>query len=211
MLIGLYASRDLLGLTFSVFDKHCDTVNGTTSTIDSCIDPNGYPYQSRNTHYVLLMFGPALLLIIWRLAYFAYYTRYVQRNGTISAGSGSIDMELQARVAAVTGWRLVKHGETVEQGYDISYNTLLNDDVATGSDLRTRLLIIGRFLFPLVTIFVAILLAVLKLSQYALWNGFPWWALSVMVASAIGISLFAELAPVLISAIAAKRGKTPPS
>lgn len=198
ILIGLYVSQDLAGMAFSVFNPHCDG-----PSLDSCIDANGDALHNYNAHVILAMAAPILALMLWRLAWFMYFCSRVNSAGTVRSKSlcgncaDSVDIEIQASITAITEWRIKGIGTTQAAGglRLTSESLILNSGSSTLT--RVRLLIVGRFVIPLLTAVTAVVLAILKLSQYALWHGMPWWGIALMLAIAITVSIFMELVPLV--------------
>ncbi len=214
VIAGMWASNDLPSANVAVFDSHCESLTGIPSTVDSCVGPDGNGYRNTNAHYLLLWLSPPLLLMIWRLAYFYYFAARVTAHGTIDTlkpDADSVDSEIQAGVAVIGTWAIkiphAKSGKLVEpdQGIEVCYATGINGDTGIG---RVRLLMTGRFTLPFTVAVIAILLSILKLSEYSFWNSLPWWGISVMVAVAIGVSALTEFGAIGYTAMIAKRTKT---
>lgn len=214
VIAGMWVSNDLPSANVAVFDSHCESINGVPSTVDSCVGPDGSGYRSTEAHYLLLWFSPPLLLLIWRLGYFYYFASRVTQHGTIDTpkpDADSIDIELQAGVASIGTWFIkipsskVKTDVSDDQGIEICYATGINGDPSIS---RVRLLMTGRFTLPFTVALIAILLGILKLSEYSFWNGLPWWGISVMVAVAIGVSALTEFGAIGYHAMLLKQKKT---
>lgn len=205
IIASLYISNDLTGLTFRVFDKQCTEYNGRASTYDSCVDSTGVAYKSTTSHLFLAYLSPVLLLVVWRMIYFVYY---IHKWGKLSLQAGKdsqpIDAQIQAGVAFLAHWRI--RAKTVSanttapvNGFEICYRTPVDQPGKTSAEIKThtQLLLIGRFLIPSVICVVGILLGLLKLSQYALWNGCPWWVIGVLFGASIMVAILAEIIPLL--------------
>lgn len=201
ILIGLYVSQDLAGMSYSVFNSHCSDA----TSLDSCIDANGDALHSRNAHVILGMAAPILALMLWRLAWFMYFCTRINGFGTVRSKTlcgncaDSVDIEIQAQITAITEWR-IKGGDS--GGLRLTSDSLLTSD-ASASLARVRLQLIGRFVIPLLTGVTAVVLGILKVSQYALWHGMPWWGIALMIVIAVTVSLVMELVPLVVQRVRA--------
>ena len=198
---SLYVSGELSEMHYAVYNTNCDA-----GTIQGCIDEVGGSRSSGNAHYVLAFVAPVLLRLVWAIGYFTYFCTQVDISGGVTktdrgSSTDTIAVELQANVAAITEWRVRprnssdKKIQTEQRGMRLSYGTLLPK---TLSLTKMRLILVGRFLIPMVAVFIAILFGILKLSEYIVWHGLPWWGIGVMIVSAILVSLTIELVPVVI-------------
>lgn len=223
IIAGLYVSQELAGVTVSELNENCKSYGTKTSNIDSCVDPFGHPYHNVNAHYILALASPVIMLLAWRLFYFIYFCARVQPTGTVARSTklsgmnaDEVDMELQAGIAMITAWRVYypKPGKdkesTIVEGLRLNYTTLLHAVTTDGNSnvknqAQMRMLIIGRFLVPIITIITAILLIVIKMSQYALWVDAPWWIISILISCAIILSIGTEATPIMVQQMAARK------
>ena len=198
---SLYVSGELSEMHYAVYNTNCDA-----GTIQGCIDEVGGSRSSGNAHYILAFAAPVLLRLVWAIGYFTYFCTQVDASGGVTktdqgSSTDTIAVELQANVAAITEWRVRRlvskdtNNIKEQRGMRLSYGTLLPK---TDSMTKMRLILVGRFLIPMVTVFIAFLFGILKLSEYIVWHGFPWWGIGVMIVSAILVSLTIELVPVVI-------------
>lgn len=206
----LYASGEIPEIHYSIFNANCEA-----GTLHDCIDTDtGGSTSSSNANYILLFAAPVLLRLIWAIGYFTYFCCIVDNTGMVTSKhywatctKDQIAVELQANVAAITEWRLKRPNANVK-GMRLTYGTLIRQTVSTA---RMRLLLVGRFLIPMVAIFIAILFGILKLSEFIVWHGFPWWGIGIIVVSAIFLSLTIELVPVMMNRLqkAVNKAKDP--
>ena len=194
VIAGIWISNDLPSANVAIFDEHCET-GVAVATVDSCVGPDGHGYRSKNAHYVLLGLMPPLLLLIWRLGNFFYFTAQITEHGTIAgkANTNSINMELQAGVAVMGTWAIKLHKLPLDKDSDTGIFIKYTNGAYVDTTLsNVRMIMAGRFTIPYTTAVIAILLGILKLSEYAFWGGMPWWGISTMIAVAIGVSILTE-------------------
>ena len=208
IIASLYISNDLTGLTFKVFTKQCTEYDGRISTYDSCVDWSGVGYKSTTAHLFLAYLSPIFLLIIWRMLYFAYYM-YKWGNSSQANEIDTVDAQIQAGVAFLSYWRVEPREKTTDgayNGFEIKFKTpLTGSGTAAERKTKTQLILLCRFLIPLVIGVVGILLGLLKLSQYALWSGCPWWVIGVLFASSIMIAILTDVVPMLFNKAEVKK------
>lgn len=205
IIISLYISNDLPGMRFRVLDKQCTEYDGRASTYDSCVDSSGVGYRSTTSHYLLGWLCPILLLIVWRIVAFGYYMHAWEKFKKKDVYAA--DAQLQAGMSFMAQWRIVYPKSASTDTYAKSASADPTADTTdfdirfkitafnTATDVFKRVILISRFMIPLLLLFVGILLGLLKLSQYALWGGCPWWVIGILFSASVLIAITAEVLP----------------